>query len=209
MVARRALTCPSIFRPEGILRFDEDVKNFLHLACKYDEGYTTTKYVVQRILGSKQDQDPRGRQTVLAGSVKDICKAWGCDEEYESCRKDRMRKHCKREFNNEIGEYEYHDVTFPLKRLKEAQHSIATPKCVLFNYCRDVNTEKPIYHSMSYVKSSTRENKTSDLKAALKYLGGNFVLVKVAALAALIGLNLRHLLEGEWEEKTQDEYGDA
>ncbi|KAK6052979.1 hypothetical protein COOONC_09515, partial [Cooperia oncophora] len=52
MIARKALSCPSIFRREGVLPFDEDVKNFLDMACEYDENYTMTKYVVQRILGS-------------------------------------------------------------------------------------------------------------------------------------------------------------
>ncbi|KAK6017979.1 hypothetical protein OSTOST_16491, partial [Ostertagia ostertagi] len=54
MIARKALSCPSVFRREGVLPFDEDVKNFLDLACEYDENYTMTKYVVQRILGSNQ-----------------------------------------------------------------------------------------------------------------------------------------------------------
>ncbi|CCA65621.1 DUF4258 domain-containing protein [Caenorhabditis elegans] len=34
-----------------------------------------TKYVVQRILGADQEYDPRGKATVAAGSVLQICRA--------------------------------------------------------------------------------------------------------------------------------------
>ncbi|VDK69044.1 unnamed protein product [Cylicostephanus goldi] len=57
MVARQALSCPSVFRRDGTLSFDRDIENFLDLvnnACEFDENYTMTKYVVQRILGGKQ-----------------------------------------------------------------------------------------------------------------------------------------------------------
>lgn len=66
MLARKGLQTPSVFRKEGILSMEEDIKNFLEIvslillnnlslqACEYDESYTQTKYVVQRILGGEQ-----------------------------------------------------------------------------------------------------------------------------------------------------------
>lgn len=54
MIGRRALSNPSIFRKEGILSMEADIHNFLDKACIFDEPYTQTKYVVQRILGSQQ-----------------------------------------------------------------------------------------------------------------------------------------------------------
>lgn len=41
-----------------------------------------TKYVIQRILGSEQAFDQRGRATVQAGSMKEICKAWNKEDLY-------------------------------------------------------------------------------------------------------------------------------
>lgn len=54
MLGRVALSHPSIFRKEGIVSMEKDIENFLDNACIFDEPYTTTKYVVQRILGSQQ-----------------------------------------------------------------------------------------------------------------------------------------------------------
>ncbi|EYB92894.1 hypothetical protein Y032_0189g1218 [Ancylostoma ceylanicum] len=204
MIARKALSCPSVFRKEGVLPFDQDVVNFLDLACEYDENYTMTKYVVQRILGGKQDSDPRGRQTVLAGSNLEICRAWGTENKYEECRRNRLRKQCKRSLEEEPADYEYHDVTFPLKRLKDAQNAHATPKCVLFKYCKDMEVEVPVY-------ASHRREEDKRYEGSVEVMGKRFrsrkgqpnikMAEQVAALAALIGLNLRHLLIGEWEEQ--------
>ncbi|WKX88867.1 hypothetical protein Q1695_008480 [Nippostrongylus brasiliensis] len=203
MIARKALSTPSVFRREGVLPFNEDIVNFLDLACEYDENYTMTKYVVQRILGSNQEYDARGRQTVLAGSVQEICRAWGCENKYEECRKERLRKQCKRTISDETSEFEYHDVTFPLKRLRDAQNAQATPKCVLFNYCKEVKAEKPVY-------ASHRRDEDKRYEGSVEVLGKKFrsrkgqpnirMAEQVAALAALIGLNQRHLLQGDWEE---------
>ncbi|KAK6047989.1 hypothetical protein COOONC_14503 [Cooperia oncophora] len=148
-----------------------------------------TKYVVQRILGSNQDRDPRGRQTVLAGSIQEICRAWGREAKYDECRKERARKQCKRRLSDEIAEYEYYDVTFPLKKLKDSQNACETPKCVLFNYCKEVHAGKPVYASVLGKKFRSRKGQPNIRMAE-----------QVAALAALIGLNLRHRLKGEWEE---------
>uniref|UniRef100_A0A7I4XVX8 DRBM domain-containing protein n=1 Tax=Haemonchus contortus TaxID=6289 RepID=A0A7I4XVX8_HAECO len=202
MVARKALSCPSIFRRQGVLPFDEDVRNFLHFACEYDENYTMTKYVVQRILGSNQDRDPRGRQTVLAGSVQEICRAWECESKYEQCRKDRARKQCKRRSSEGTNEYEYYDVTFPLKKLKDAQNSSITPKCVLFDYCKEVNAAKPVYATHQRVEDKRFEGSVEVLGKKFRSRKGQpniRMAEQVAALAALIGLNLRHLLRREWE----------
>ncbi|KHJ84776.1 dihydrouridine synthase, partial [Oesophagostomum dentatum] len=105
MLARKALSCPSIFRREGVLPFDEDIKSFLERACEFDENYTMTKYVVQRILGGKQETDPRGKQTVLAGSNQEICRAWGMENKYEECRRARLRMQCKRSFTDGAEDY--------------------------------------------------------------------------------------------------------
>ncbi|KAK6726412.1 hypothetical protein RB195_004622 [Necator americanus] len=203
MIARKALSCPSLFRHEGVLPFDEDVVNFLGLACEFDENYTMTKYVVQRILGGKQESDPRGRQTVLAGSNQEICRAWGVEGVYEQCRTKRQRMQCKR-LLPDASEWEYHDVTFPLKRLRDAQNASYTPKCVLFKYCKDMKAQNPIY-------TSHRREEDKRYEGSVEVMGKKFrsrkgqpnikMAEQVAALAALIGLNIRHLLRGEWEEQ--------
>lgn len=55
MIGRKALSNPSIFRKEGLFSMEEEIHNFLDKACYFDEPYTQTKYVVQRILGSQQE----------------------------------------------------------------------------------------------------------------------------------------------------------
>lgn len=54
LIARKGLSNPSIFRKEGLFTMQEEIENFLDKVCEYDENYTATKYVVQRILGSEQ-----------------------------------------------------------------------------------------------------------------------------------------------------------
>ncbi|CAJ0596296.1 unnamed protein product [Cylicocyclus nassatus] len=119
MVARQALSCPSVFRRDGTLPFDRDIENFLDLACEFDENYTMTKYVVQRILGGKQESDERGRQTVLAGSNLEICRAWGREDKYEECRRTRLRKQCKRQEKTSI-KIVYLRSFFPAIGLKQS-----------------------------------------------------------------------------------------
>ena len=74
------------------------------------------------------------------------------------------------------------------KRLKDAQNSSITPKCVLFKYCKDMRAENPVYASVSYFISAShareelfkKENqfsivatKINDTKEAWKWWGGN------------------------------------
>ena len=50
--------------------------------CEFDENYTATKYVVQRILGSQQEFDARGRATVEAACIREICRIWGREQKF-------------------------------------------------------------------------------------------------------------------------------
>ncbi|KAK5968177.1 DRBM domain-containing protein, partial [Trichostrongylus colubriformis] len=93
------------------------------------------------------------------------------------------------------------------KKLKDAQYASATPKCVLFNYCKEVNAAKPIYASHQRVEDKRFEGSVEVLGKKFRSRKGqpNIRMAEqawfpVAALAALIGLNLRHKLKGEWEE---------
>ncbi|CAD6190930.1 unnamed protein product [Caenorhabditis auriculariae] len=203
MLARKALATPSIFRREGVLEKDKDIEAFLDKACKYDESYTMTKYVVQRILGADQEYDPRGRKTVCAGSVLEICRAWGKEQVYEEWHRDRQRRCCKRKARVTEDGTTLIEVTFPMKKLKTARQAVPTPKQVLNDYCGEKRLPKPVYsltkrEDKRYV--ATIEVEERRFRSEIGQVNVRMA-EQVAALAALIGLGIRERLKGEWEEE--------
>lgn len=203
MIARKALSTPSIFRREGCLDKYEDIRNFLELACQYDESYTMTKYVVQRILGADQEYDPRGKATVAAGSVLQICKAFGMEDVYDKWRDERKKKQSKKRARvDDDGVYNI-EVSFPLKRLKNSVGFSPTPKMVLHDYCVETKIPKATYE---VVKRDDKRFVATACIGDKKYRSGigqpNLRMAEqVAALAALHGMNIRNLLVGNWEEE--------
>ncbi|VDD90390.1 unnamed protein product [Enterobius vermicularis] len=158
MIARKALTNPSIFRKSGILAsVEEEVKSFLKLACEYDENFTMTKYVVQRMLGSAQVEvffiknrslifrefDRRGQETVSASNVYEICKAWSMEGTYNYYKELRCKK--KEKEVDETTGLCCIDITFAPRKLKSYCGS-GTPKCVLNTLCDERHLNRPIYY---------------------------------------------------------------
>lgn len=201
MVARKALTNPSIFRKSGSLaKVEEEIQNFLKLVCEYEENFTMTKYVVQRMLGSAQEFDPRGRQTVDASSVLEICKAWSMEGIYKSY-KDLRKKSIIYETDEKTGLCLI-DVTFPPRRLKSYCGS-GTPKCVLNAFCDEAHVKRPIYHC-KFRPSDKRYEAIIEV-AGRKFLSrigqpNKKMAEQVAALAALVGMKQRQRLTGVWED---------
>ncbi|EFO83781.1 hypothetical protein CRE_14205 [Caenorhabditis remanei] len=202
MIARKALSTPSIFREDGVLDKFEDIENFLELACQYDESYTMTKYVVQRILGSDQEHDPRGKATVAAGSVLQICKAFGKEEVFNKWNEDRKKKQSKKRARvDDDGVYNI-EVSFPLKRLKNSVGFSPTPKMALHDYCVETKTPKATYEVTKRDDKRFIATATIGEKKFRSGIGQPNVRMaeQVAALAALHGMNIRNRLEGNWEE---------
>uniref|UniRef100_A0A0R3RG03 DRBM domain-containing protein n=1 Tax=Elaeophora elaphi TaxID=1147741 RepID=A0A0R3RG03_9BILA len=219
MIARKALSNPSIFRPEGFVSFEDEVCRFLKMteiwwkvkfvcflvfqACKYDENFTATKYVAQRILGSKQETDKRGRETVLAGSILDICQAWSISDMYHWYKNIQRRAKQKRRFemDSETG-ISFIDLTFPPKRLRDRNGTV-TPKCVLNTFCDESGIKRPIYQCKLRTTDKRYEATAEvDSRKFSSRIGqpNKKMAEQVAALAALIGLGKRERLPGEWEE---------
>uniref|UniRef100_A0A0N5ASU3 DRBM domain-containing protein n=1 Tax=Syphacia muris TaxID=451379 RepID=A0A0N5ASU3_9BILA len=201
MVARKALTNPSIFRKSGILAsMEEEITNFLKIVCEYDENFTMTKYVVQRILGSAQEFDPRGQETVNAASVLEICKAWSVENTYDYY-KNLRNKEKNHEFDPETGIC-FVDVTFPPRKLKSYCAS-GTPKCVLNSFCDASQIKRPIYHCKYRSRDKRYEAviEVGEQKFLSRISQPNKKMAEqVAALAALIGMKQREKLKGDWEE---------
>ncbi|EFO24657.1 dihydrouridine synthase domain-containing protein [Loa loa] len=203
MIARKALSNPSIFRPKGFISFEEEICGFLEMACKYDENFTSTKYVVQRILGSKQETDERGRETVLAGSVSDICKAWSISDTYQCYKNIGRRATQKRRFevDSETG-ISFIDLTFPPKRLKDRSGAV-TPKCILNAFCDESGIKRPVYQCKLRATDKRYEATIEvDSRKFSSRIGqpNKKMAEQVAALAALVGLGKREKLPGDWEE---------
>ncbi|VDK82513.1 unnamed protein product [Litomosoides sigmodontis] len=201
MIARKALTNPSIFRSKGSISFEKEICGFLKMACKYNESFTSTKYVVQRILGSKQETDERGRETVLAGSVSDICKAWSVSDIYHYYKNIQGRGTHKQifEVDGETG-ISFIDLTFPSKRLRD---EAVTPKCVLNTLCDESGIKRPIYQCK--LRATDKRYEATAEVCSRKFSSrigqpNKKMAEQVAALAALIGLNKREKLPGDWEE---------
>lgn len=201
MVARKALTNPSIFRKADTLAtLEEEITNFLKLACEFDENFTMTKYVVQRILGPEQEFDVRGKKTVDASSVWEICKAWSVDE---TCRyyKELRGNNSALEIDHKTGIHIV-DLTFPPRRLKNRCGS-GTPKCVLNAVCDEYKIKRPIYHCR--LRPSDKRYEAVIEVNGQKFLSrigqpNKKMAEQVAALAALVGMKKRERLDGVWEE---------
>lgn len=200
MLARRALSNPSIFRRgKALAPFDEEIRNFLKLACEFEENFTATKYVVQRILGSEQEFDPRGRATVLAASVAEICNAWSVGDVY----KDFKMRNGKRKI--EADEYtgiQFIDLTFHPKRLKD-RSGAATPKCILNTICDETGIKRPTYQcKLRPIDKRYEAVIEVDGRKFLSRIGqpNKKMAEQVAALAALVGMEKRARLPGEWED---------
>uniref|UniRef100_A0A0M3HSM8 DRBM domain-containing protein n=1 Tax=Ascaris lumbricoides TaxID=6252 RepID=A0A0M3HSM8_ASCLU len=227
MLARRALSNPSIFRPQGLLTMQEEVTNFLKLACEFDENFTMTKYVVQRILGNQQircekigpypfrklggdvknvvlskEFDPRGRATVLAASVSEICEAWSMRDVCENFKNQRLHGSKRKEVSDAETGIRFIDLTFPPKRLRD-RCGARTPKCVLNELCDESGIERPIY-DCKFRPNDKRYEALIEVDGC-KFLSrvgqpNKRMAEQVAALAALVGLGKRGRLEGNWEE---------
>ncbi|CAD5206941.1 unnamed protein product [Bursaphelenchus okinawaensis] len=207
MLARKALNKPSIFRKEGTLSMDQEIKDYLSQACIYDEPYTTVKYAVQRILGSQQEFDPRGKKTLDCLTVREICSVWDCTEVFQSCKEQRQRMALKRHHTEKENELEKEgiqvgDWTFPPKRLK-ANHGTLSPKCILLRYCAEKKIAKPVFKTERRERDGRFECiiTVSDKKFASRISQPNTKMAEqVACLGALHGLNIRDRLPGNWEE---------
>ncbi|MCP9260568.1 hypothetical protein DINM_003558 [Dirofilaria immitis] len=196
----------SIKEYDDIIKFWE--QSNASSACKYDENFTSTKYVVQRILGSKQETDERGRQSVLAATVLDICKAWSIGDTYYNYKNVRRRAIQKRRFDvdSETG----------IINGSEIKWSVNTKMC-LKCFCGESGIKRPLYQcklretdkkyeatvEVSSKKFSSRigqPNKKMAEQTLFERVYGEYSQFQVAALAALIGLGKREKLPGDWEE---------
>uniref|UniRef100_A0A914VW44 DRBM domain-containing protein n=1 Tax=Plectus sambesii TaxID=2011161 RepID=A0A914VW44_9BILA len=197
MIARRALSTPSIFRKEGILPMEEEIRNFLHFAIDYEAPFTNAKYVLQRILGGEQEFDPRGRATVRAVNVEELCAAWNMTEKFQEVKNSQSRATLKRK----VDDVEIIDLSFPPKRLRSKDGT--SPKGVLHTHCCTTGMGKPVYHS-TFRDEDKRYTAVVDIDGA-KYSSrvgqpNKKMAEQVAALVALHSMNLRHLLSGTWED---------
>jgi tRNA-dihydrouridine synthase 2 len=146
MIARKASTNPSIFSPKGMLSMQAEIENFLDKSCEFDENYTNTKYVVQRMLGSEQEFDPRGKATVNAGTVLEICRAWSKENTYYDWKNFRLRRSHKRkpEDMDVVEGIRTADISFAVKKLR---HNRVTPKCALFAFCDEKRIARPTFQN--------------------------------------------------------------
>uniref|UniRef100_A0A915E7K1 DUS-like FMN-binding domain-containing protein n=1 Tax=Ditylenchus dipsaci TaxID=166011 RepID=A0A915E7K1_9BILA len=143
MLATRVLSNPSIFRQEGLLTMTQEIENFLDKACEWDESYVGTKYVVQRILGSAQEFDERGRASVAAGDVIDICRPWGKESKYLECKQGRLGIQNSTQLELINGVY-VGPIRFAQKKLQNCLAN-SSPKCVLNLYCDELDVPRPEY----------------------------------------------------------------
>ncbi|KAI1701977.1 dihydrouridine synthase domain-containing protein [Ditylenchus destructor] len=122
----------------------EQIERFLDKACELDEEHST-KYVVQRILKAAQTSDPRGMATISAGSVMEVCKAWGKEEKYLECKQHRLGHLQVKEDKLALVDGVYVGyVTFPRKKLAECSGD-DTPEYALNKLCDDSNAKRPLY----------------------------------------------------------------
>ncbi|KAI6182021.1 DRBM domain-containing protein [Aphelenchoides fujianensis] len=218
MVAREALVHPSVFRSEGgILTYEQEICAFLQKACLYDEPFTQTKYVVQRMLGGQQEFDPRGRATVDAATVREICAAWSQEAMFNEFHEKRVQKTPKEptvvidpEDENRV---EIMDVSIPQKRLRGASGSghpeVRDPQVLPGSPPSAPHVQSGEEKlSSSFIASLFRRNarwtaaSTRSSRSATGHFASTVAQVnkrlaeQVASLVALHGLKARDLLEG-------------
>ncbi|KAE9555449.1 hypothetical protein FO519_001304 [Halicephalobus sp. NKZ332] len=200
MIARSILQRPSILRKEGVFSMQQEIEQFLDKCCELDETYTQIKYVVQRILGSQQEFDPRGKATIAAVNSLEIYRAWGKEGKYKEYKEFHQKHSLKRKAAlEEIDGVHCGNFTFAIKRLRQT----VTPKVVLNIYCDQQKLPKPNYISVKRDSDGRFEGfvEVGDKKYTSKIVQPNIRMAEqVAAFAALVGLGLRDKLPGEWDE---------
>ncbi|KAI6181975.1 hypothetical protein M3Y99_01967200 [Aphelenchoides fujianensis] len=207
MVAREALVHPSVFRSEGeILSYEQEICAFLQKACLYDEPFTQTKYVVQRMLGGQQEFDPRGRATVDAATVREICAAWSQEAVFNEFHEKRAQRTPKEPTvvidPEDEHRVEIMDVSIPQKRLRGASGA-DTPKCAILKFCREAHLPRPTY---KVTKRPLDGRFDAIITVGNRHFASTVAQVnkrlaeQVASLVALHGLKARDLLNGAWEE---------
>lgn len=157
MIARSAFTNPSIFCANGLKSMPVDISNFLEKASQFDENYTAAKYVVQRILGSQQEFDPKGKATVNAATLNEICSIWGVTDERRRINEQQLPQENNFELIEKVGGglitftlsggIWLANLSFAPARLKRGVAGASTPKCILHNYCRENHLSEPLYLS--------------------------------------------------------------
>jgi tRNA-dihydrouridine synthase 2 len=199
MIARTALSNPSIFRSEGLLSMEDEIRNFLDKACFFDEDCQHSKYVISRILGGAVSNDERGKSTIQAATMSEICQTWDKADIYNQYQQRFGRTTHKRKIEEDSDGLYKMNVSFPQKRLKT--HQGLTPKCYLINYCTESKIRKPVYETMATetgkfisIVDVDRKRYTSTVPQSNKRMAE-----QVAALTALYGLKVRDKLAGTWD----------
>uniref|UniRef100_A0A914HY17 DRBM domain-containing protein n=1 Tax=Globodera rostochiensis TaxID=31243 RepID=A0A914HY17_GLORO len=227
----------SIHSYEDLGRFREETgasghPKFFAKVCQYDESFTGSKYVVQRILGSQQEFDPCGRLTVAASTVRQICHIWGMDSErWKSRRKigqeqeavetpqgqtdddkrlpaKRPRNYVDEQVDDKVPMLKMVDgvrvaqLSFHPKCLKCGVNGKLTPKCVLSNHCFRQQFDAPLYQTRNHEHRFIGTVCVNGRKFGSSVAQPNTKMAEqVAALVALHGLEIRHKLEGNWDEQ--------
>nr|CAD2130981.1 unnamed protein product [Meloidogyne enterolobii] len=213
MIARSAFTNPSIFCENGLNSMPVEISKFLEKASQFDENYTAAKYVVQRILGSQQEFDPKGKATVNAATLNEICSIWGVIDQRKRISEQQLPQENKIEIIEKVGgglitfvllnDVWMANLSFAPARLKRGVEGASTPKCILHNYCREKLLAEPLYNSTKRREDGrfTAICSVANKKFSSPISQPNIRMAEqVSALVALYGLKSRHKLKGNWED---------
>uniref|UniRef100_A0A915MNE0 DRBM domain-containing protein n=1 Tax=Meloidogyne javanica TaxID=6303 RepID=A0A915MNE0_MELJA len=213
MIARSAFTNPSIFCENGLNSMSVEISKFLEKASQFDENYTAAKYVVQRILGSQQEFDPKGKATVNAATLNEICSIWGVTDQRKRIDEQQLPQENQIEIIEKVGgglitfvllnDVWMANLSFAPARLKRGVEGASTPKCILHNYCREKLLAEPLYNSTKRREDGrfTAICSVANKKFSSPISQPNIRMAEqVSALVALYGLKSRHKLKGNWED---------
>ncbi|XP_065057054.1 tRNA-dihydrouridine(20) synthase [NAD(P)+]-like isoform X2 [Rhopilema esculentum] len=151
MLARAAEWNPSVFRRQGLLSTQNEIKDYLTYALMFDHNFPGTKYCICQLMHKSLDTDD-GQKLLASKTFDELCEIFGMKSQLNQVVEKRRRKlgEIEEEIEKSIGYAEKRRKTdgFICKNIKFNKHDFPktiTPKMILFEHTRKSNLPPPKY----------------------------------------------------------------
>eukprot|EP00795_Rhopilema_esculentum_P017655 gene17653-9303_t len=106
MLARAAEWNPSVFRRQGLLSTQNEIKDYLTYALMFDHNFPGTKYCICQLMHKSLDTDD-GQKLLASKTFDELCEIFGMKSQLNQVVEKRRRK---------LGEIEEEEVIMPLNK---------------------------------------------------------------------------------------------
>jgi len=151
MLCQAAMWNPSIFRAEGLLPLSEVTKRFLELSLEFDNVLPNMKYVLQRMYGATNTDDPIYEKILSTETEVQIFELMNMKDDYERSpiaeRQSWRENLLKRFVNNDNNQTDNQNLIEKSVKFIRSDYPSLTPKSILSTYALQKDIDKPIYRT--------------------------------------------------------------